>query len=389
MLDLKLWTKLYWENDQNHWSNLANELTVKDPYAFAMELTERIQKINDDYFQECSEGSSGYHPTVETDKKFKNLKKALGEKSKQISIKDWVNELNTVREKAVLFFYYFSQQTRLKEKVQIISMIPNYNQSIIDYFKNEIIKSDKEQDKDKVENDFAKIFNSLNNELQRIAEEGKSKSNQLILHFFNNGRKEEWFKTHLTKIVLFPIFLYFNAHLLEETNEDLTQWSQYLKNNASEKSLIQFNSNLISYLNMFDNEDRFVAFTNLLPIEYGEAFKKLIFSDLNTLEQLEKWYAFVVKDETNPRLFFNKIWLAQEKGVRITTKLIPESMILDFIADKMSVIYSKEEIKNFDFTQSLIVNDNLQEVMNKKISYYYLENKLNKSNSIKTKSMKI
>ena len=98
MLDLKLWTKLYWENDQNHWTNLANELKDKNPYEYAMEISKRIQKINDDYFKECSEGSSGYYPTIETDKKYKKLKKELGEKSKQISIKDWVEQLNTVSE---------------------------------------------------------------------------------------------------------------------------------------------------------------------------------------------------------------------------------------------------------------------------------------------------
>ncbi len=171
MLDLKLWSKLYWENENNHWKNMAQELENNSPYDYARELATRIQKINDNYFQECAEGSPGYYPTVELDKKYKKLKKQLGDQSQQISIKDWANEIKKVGEKSILFFYYFAKQTEMKEKVQISSLLKNYNSTIISFLKNSFINGDT-------------TIHNLDNELQDIMAQNNSKSNDFLIEFY-------------------------------------------------------------------------------------------------------------------------------------------------------------------------------------------------------------
>lgn len=375
MLDLKLWSKLYWENDNNHWKNLSQELENNSPYDYAMELAARIQKINDNYFQECSEGSPGYYPTVETDKKYKKLKKQLGDKVKQISIKDWANEVNKSNEKAVLFFYYFAKQTEMKEKTVLSALIKNYNNLIIPILKNDFLNG-------------KGTLNNLDNELQNILSQNSNKSNQFIVSFYNKEKEENWFQENLNELIDFRTFVFYNAWLIDESKEDLTQWTTYLKKYANDKKLIQLNSTLISYLELFEKEERLIDFSQRLPIDYLEAFKKLVFSDINTFPVMQKWYETVTYKETEERKFFDKIWLPKEKGIRITTNLSAESVLLDFIANKMSLLYTKEELEKFDFKQSLISNTDVQDVMNKKISYYYLENKLIANNK-KSKSIKI
>lgn len=376
MLDLKLWSKLYWENETNHWKNLAQELATQNPYDYAIELATRIQKINDNYFQECAEGSPGYYPSVEIDKKYKKLKKQLGEKGKQISIKDWVNELNKVDEKSILFFYYFAKQTDMKEKGQISVQLNQYNERIIDFLKSEAIKSEKPN------------LKNLDSELQSILSQETNKNSQFIIKFYEKEKNENWFKENLTEISGFKTFIYYNIHLIEETNDDLLIWSNYLNKNASNKKLIQLNSIILSYLELFEKEDRLNEFSKALPVDYWDAYKNLVFSDINVFSSLEKWYELVLREEKNEKLFFNEIWFHKEKGSKITTQLSNESVLLDFIANKMSLAYPKEELETFDFTKSIISNENLQETMSKKISYYYLENKLTANNK-KTKSKKI
>lgn len=375
MLDLKLWSKLYWENDTNHWKNLSQELENNSPYEYAMQLAARIQKINDNYFQECAEGSPGYYPTVETDKKYKKLKKQLGDKTKQISIKEWANEVNKSNEKAVLFFYYFAKQTDMKEKTVLSALIKNYNELIIPILKNDFLNG-------------KGTLNNLDNELQNILSQNSNKSNQFIVSFYNKEKEENWFQENLNELIDFRTFVFYNAWLIDESKEDLTQWTNYLKKYANDKKLIQLNSTLISYLELFETEERLIDFSQRLPIDYLEAFKKLVFSDINTFPVMQKWYETVTYKETEERNFFDKIWLPKEKGIRITTNLSAESVLLDFIANKMSLLYTKEELEKFDFKQSLISNTDIQDVMNKKISYYYLENKLTANNK-KSKSIKI
>lgn len=375
MLDLKLWSKLYWENENNHWKNMAQELENNSPYDYARELATRIQKINDNYFQECAEGSPGYYPTVELDKKYKKLKKQLGDQSQQISIKDWANEIKKVGEKSILFFYYFAKQTEMKEKVQISSLLKNYNSTIISFLKNSFINGDT-------------TIHNLDNELQDIMAQNNSKSNDFLIEFYKEESKKEWFKNNLEEIVDFRSFVFYNAWLIDESKEDLKQWGQYLKENINDKKLSQLNSTLVSYLELFEKEERLIELSQELPIEYYEAFKKLVFSDINTMPIMEKWYDIVLGSKREEKKFFNKIWLPNEKGVRVTTNLSAESIILDFICNKMSVIYTKEELENFDFRQSIISNDNIQDTMNKKLNYYYLENKLTANNK-KVKQIKI
>lgn len=376
MLDIKLWSKLYWENDLNHWKNIANELKNKEPYEYAMEVSNRIQIINNNYFKECSEESPGYYPSVEMDKKFKKLKKNLGDKSKQISIKDWVNEINKVEEKAILFFYYFAKQTGMKEKGQISVQLNSYNEKIIDFLKNEFIKAEKPN------------LKNLDNELQSILSQQTNKNSQFIIKFYEEEKNEIWFKDNLNEISCFKTFIYYNIHLIEETNEDLLMWSNYLNKNTNNQQLIQLNSILLSNLELFEKEDRINNFSKSLPIDYWDAYKSLIFSEINVFSILEKWYDLVLREEKNEKLFFDEIWFHEEKDNKITATLSNESILLDFIANKMSVVYTKEELEKFNFTNSIISNENLQQIMSKKISYYYLENKLSANNK-KVKSKKI
>lgn len=383
MLDLKLWSKFYWENEYINWRNLSADLERRDPKEYAIEISEKIKKINNDYFNECAENSVSYYPSIEIDKKVKKLKRALGDKNRLIPLKEWIIELNKTKEKGVLFFHYLSKNLTIKEKPQIIKMLNNYNSIIMTYFKNEIINSDI-NDKIKEKN-----INTLSQELERVAEGLTIKSYKFIVNFLNKEEKEEWFKNNLSEIVRFGVFLYYIAYMIEESKEDIIEWSNFLKTNASEKSLIDLNAEMLSHLYIFDDLNRFEVLSRSLPIDDYIAFKKLVFSQLDDPIHLEKWYNNVVRDEKNPRLFFDRIWLEKEKGMRLVTEIDSDSNILNFIANKMSIIYSNEEIKHFNFTNSLIVNNNIQEIMSKKYHYYYLENKLTNNNKIKTKGIKI
>lgn len=381
MLDINLWSKFYWENETNHWKNLANELKKENPYEYAMQVCKRIQKINDDYFQECAEGSAGYRPSVEIDKKFKTLKKALGEKTKSIPIKNWILQVQEMGEKGMIFFYYFERQTQLKEGMKIKSLLNNYNETIVEYLKNTII-----QEKDKKE--LALRNRLLEKELAKILEDSTDKNIKLVLDFFDKERHKSWFKRNLETIISYRAFIAYNAHLIDETREDLNQWGQFLKDNTKEESLVFLNANLLGYLNYFENESRAEQLISKLPVEYSSAFKSLVFAELNTIPLLEKWYELVLRDEKNEKSFYDQIWTNQEESMKLSMKVGSDSLLLDFIANKMSQLYSKSEMENFDFTQSIINNDNIQELMQKKLAYYYLDNKLIPNNK-KSKSIKI
>lgn len=381
MLDVSLWSKFYWENETNHWKNLANELKQENPYEYAIKVCQRIQKINDDYFQECSEGSPGYHPSIELDKKFKSLKRDLGDKIKNIPIKNFILQLKEMENKGVIFFYYFEKQTQLKEGTKIVSYLDNYNEVIINYLKGAVVKETDEKE-------LILKNRLLENELTKILEVSTEKNIKFVLNFFDSERYTDWFKKNLDYIISYKSFIVYNAHLIDETKEDMIEWSQFLKKNTKKDSLAFLNSNLLGYLNYFEQENRAIELIKNLPVEYGSAFKSLVFSDLNTVSMLEKWYELVLRDKTHERDFYNQIWKNQEESMKLSMKLNQDSLLLDFLANKMSKVYSREEVENFDFTQSIINNENMQEIMQKKLAYYHLDNKLTPNNK-KYKNIKI
>jgi hypothetical protein len=397
MLDLNLWSKFYWENEINHWENLADELKQNNPKEYALIICKKIQKINDDYFQECSEGSPSYFPCIEIEEKFKKLKKALGDKTKTIPIKSFINQIKDLGSKGIIFFYHFEKQTRLKEGYKIIPFLENYNETIVEYLKNDIIEN-KNSKEIKIKN------RNLEEQLMRILSDSLEENIKFVFDFYQKESSKTWFEKNLKFIINNKTFFVYNINLIDKTEKDLNQWGSFLQKKCNKESLVLFNSNLLAHLNYFKNEKRAIELIQQLPIEYNSAFESLVFSDLNTFPLFEKWYELVLKDEKNERLFFETIWKNKDETMKHSIKLNSvsilldflakkitldsNSILLDFLAKKMTEVYSKEELKNFDFTKSIIKNENIQELMNKKLSYYYFKNKLTPKNK-KTKNMKI
>lgn len=386
MLDVNTWSKFYWENEHNHWSNLAEEIDKSNPYDCAIKIAENLKKINNDYFQECAELSLGYYPTVETERKYKKLKKLLGENLNSINIDNFINQLKIAGEKGNLFFYYFEKQIELKNTTEIISKLDNYDLNVIEYLKNKII-IENDADKYKIE----KLHSALSNHLKSmIKNESEEQRVNLAFNFFNKENEQDWFKNNLNYFLSYETFLIYIANAIESSDTSIKEITDFLNNNAEKSKLLEFNTNILAYIESFTIDERVKQFVTSLPLESYTAFKKIIFGNIVTENGLQKWYDLIINTEKSPKDFLEKVWKDQKdrKGMKLIFTIDTDSIVLDFLAEKMIHVYSKEELDNFDFSQAMITQNNLQEIMHKKVNYYYLSNKLSPNNK-KMKKTKI
>lgn len=381
MLDINIWSKFYWENQENHWENLAKQINHSDPHEAAINVSQKIKKINNDYFQECAELSLGYYPTVETEKKYKKLKKQLGDKVNNIDLNCFIDQLTLAGEKGNVFFYYFEKQIQLDEKKDIILKLNHYDKTLVNYLKHKII----------LENDdktLESYHTSLTNHLTSMVENEEEEKVKFVIDFFNKEKTQNWFKNNLNHILNYRTFLLYIANMIEYCEDNIKDFTDFLKNNAENSKLIDVNTNILAYIESFTQEERFMDFVKNMPLESSTAFKKIIFGDITTIQSLQKWYELVVVTEKTPKDFLEKVWNNPRKGMKISFTIEPDSILLDFFAEKICHFYTKEEMENYNFTKAIIHHNNLQEIMQKKLNYYYLSNKLSPNNK-KHKKMKI
>lgn len=384
MSDINFWSKFYWENDLIGIKNLRNLLDNENPENLAKNIVEKVTKIDVDYFQEASEYSLSYRPSIQNDKKFSKLKKEIGDKKKNINLVDFISILNE-KENGYIFYYYLLLYKKTSSTLDetIRKKIKKYDEKIINYLKSKLIK-DTENNKNN------KNFYFIGKELNRLVDE-KYKSQMLVLNFYMQSKYEDWFKKNLNIIINQHSFLFFNSNYLLQCNStEMLKWYKYLKENVLEDEIKKFNGKLSAELIVIKNnakENQLVIlenFINLNPIDYQGSFRKVLFSGNEDREGIEYWYSIITMRLKDKKIFFDNVWESKEsRDGKVNYEANLDCELINFMLKEMAKNYNSKEIENLDFSKTFISNENVNEILKTKLRYYLLDNKLESKKVIK------
>ena len=109
-------------------------------------------------------------------------------------------------------------------------------------------------------------------------------------------------------------------------------------------------------------------FIQLNTVDYQHSFRKVLFAQIENVENINYWYETITFTLSDKKFFFEEIWKktdSQDGKVNYEANL--DSELINFITKEMSKYYDMKSIEKLDFSEMFISNENVNDVLKTKI----------------------